>query len=155
MAAQVTSRKARLSDVPAMQRIVNGYAEHGLMLPRPLVMLYEGLRDFVVLESEGQLIAIGALHVVWDDLAEIRSLAVAPGFEGRGFGREIVNALLDEARSLGVGRVFALTYKQGFFEKLGFHVVSKDALPHKVWGDCLNCPKFPNCDEIAVERRLA
>ncbi len=143
-------RKARMRDVPELQRLINSYAEKGLMLPRPLVMLYEGLRDFVVAEDGGEIVAVGALHIVWDDLAEIRALAVAPGKEGRGYGRGLVGVLLDEARDMGIGQVFALTYQPGFFEKCGFSVVSKDTLPHKVWGECINCPKFPKCDEVAV-----
>lgn len=147
-------RKARIGDVPRMQQLINVNAEKGLMLPRPLAMLYEGLRDFVVAEEDGEIVALGALHIVWKDLAEVRALAVAPGRERRGYGRGIVNRLLEEARELGIGQVFALTYQPGFFEKCGFTVVDKNTLPHKVWGECINCPKFPNCDEVAVLRKL-
>ncbi len=143
-------RKARMGDVPEIQRLINSYAEQGLMLPRPLVMLYESLRDFMVAEEDGRIIGAGALHIVWEDLAEVRALAVAPDRERRGVGRSIVKRLLEEARALGINRVFALTYRPGFFEKCGFQVVSKELLPHKVWGECINCPKFPKCDEVAM-----
>ncbi len=148
--APVVYRKARMSDVRAMQQLINRYAEKGLMLPRPLVMLYETLRDFSVAEADGELVAAGALHIVWEDLAEVRALAVAPGWEGRGIGRALVGVLLEEARRLAVTRVFALTYQPAFFEKCGFTVVPKETLPQKVWGECINCPKFPQCDEVAV-----
>lgn len=149
-AAGVVYRKARMSDVRAMQQLINRYAEKGLMLPRPLVMLYETLRDFTVAEVDGELVAAGALHIVWEDLAEVRALAVAPGWERRGIGRGLVRVLLEEARRLAVSRVFALTYQPAFFEKCGFCMVPKETLPQKVWGECINCPKFPQCDEVAV-----
>lgn len=146
----VIYRKARIGDVATIQRLINSYAEKGLMLPRPLVSLYEGLRDFTVAEVEGELVGAGALHIAWEDLAEVRGLAVVPGYERRGIGRGLVQVLLDEARSLGIARVFALTYQPGFFEKCGFAVVDKEALPHKVWNECIHCPKFPSCDEVAM-----
>jgi amino-acid N-acetyltransferase len=147
-------RKAKMADVPKIQSLINSYADQGLMLPRPLNMIYEGLRDFIVAENQGEIVATGALHVVWQDLAEVRSMAVAPTAAGKGFGRKLVETLLDEARALGVTKVFALTYQPGFFTKCGFFIVSKEALPHKVWKECINCPKFPNCDEIAMEREV-
>lgn len=148
-------RKARMADIPTMQKLINHYAQNGLMLPRPLVMLYETMRDFVVAEEEGEIVAAGALHIVWEDLAEVRALAVAPGKERCGYGKGLVEVLMEEARSLGVSRVFALTYQPGFFERCGFTTVEKEALPHKVWGECINCPKFPHCDEVAMLRQLA
>lgn len=147
-------RKARMTDVKQIQHLINAYAEQGLMLPRPLAKIYEGLRDFMVAEEDGRVIGVGALHIVWEDLAEVRALAVAPGHERRGHGRALVQALVEEARALGIRRVFALTYQPGFFERCGFAVVSKESLPHKVWGECINCPKFPNCDEVAMLRTL-
>lgn len=139
-----------MTDVREMHRLINAFAEKGLMLPRPLVLLYENLRDFYVAEEDGRIVGTAALHIVWEDLAEIRALAVAPGQEGRGIGSGLVRVLLDEAKNLGISRVFALTYQPGFFEKCGFKQVSKETLPHKVWGECINCPKFPSCDEVAV-----
>jgi len=152
--AVLTYRKARMGDVPEMQRLINHYAAQGLMLPRSLVSLYESLRDFTVAEEDGRIVGVGALHIVWDDLAEVRALAVAPGHERQGHGRAIVDHLLDEARALGIGRVFALTYQPEFFARCGFHPVAKESLPHKVWGECIHCPKFPNCDEVAMLKEL-
>ena len=148
-------RKAKMSDIPRIQGLINLYADQGLMLPRPLNMLYEGLRGFMVAENgDGQIYATGALQVIWEDLAEIRSVAVAPEAVQKGIGRELVGHLLDEARELEVKKVFALTYQPGFFEKCGFTPIDKDSLPHKVWKECINCPKFPNCDEIAMIREV-
>jgi len=110
------------------------------MLARPRGMMYEFIRDFTVAEENGVVIGAGALHIMWEDLAEIRALAVAPEFTNKGIGRAMVNTFNQEARKLGIPKVFSLTYQQGFFEKCGFHPVSKDVLPHKVW----------NCDENAV-----
>ena len=143
-------RKAKLPDVKAIQAIVNQYAEGGQMLPRTLNELYEHLRDFHVYEKDGSLIGVCALHVSWDGLAEIRSLAVRPDRVKRGIGSELVRQCLTEAAALQVERVFVLTYQDGFFRKLGFTEVDKKELPHKIWTDCLNCVKFPNCDESAL-----
>src|SRR5512138_2693185 len=126
-------RKARIADVPAIQALVNGYARTGEMLGRPRAEIYEGLRDFTVAERDGQVAGCVALHIDWEDIAEVRSLAVAPALAGRGLGRILVTACLDEARALGIPRVYALTYKSGFFERLGFSRVEKESLPHKVW----------------------
>ncbi|HHY46841.1 MAG TPA: N-acetyltransferase [Firmicutes bacterium] len=146
----VRIRKARITDVEDIQRLVNDYADKGLMLPRPLSLIYECLRDFVVADDGSRIVGTGALHVVWSDLAEIRALAVAQDKIKAGIGRDIVKNLLDEARALGIPRVFALTYQPGFFEKCGFRRIPKEDLPQKVWKDCINCPKFPNCDEVAL-----
>lgn len=143
-------RKAKLTDVKAIQSIVNQYAEGGQMLPRTLNELYEHLRDFHVYEQDGSIIGVCALHVSWDGLAEIRSLAVRPDRVKRGVGSELVRQCLSEAGALRVERVFVLTYQNGFFRKLGFTEVDKKELPHKIWTDCLNCVKFPNCDESAL-----
>ncbi|RMG56963.1 MAG: N-acetyltransferase, partial [Deltaproteobacteria bacterium] len=113
--------------------------------------IYENIRDFFVCEDEdGGVVGVAALHVMWEDLAEIRSLAVKEGSEGGGIGRMLMDACLSEARSLGIKRVFALTYRSGFFEKFGFREVEKSTLPQKIWTDCLKCSKFPDCDETAV-----
>lgn len=147
-------RKARLTDVEAMHQLVNKYAEKGLMLSRPRIIFYECIRDFAVAEEAGQIIGAGALHVMWDDLAEVRALAVHEDFQGRGVGKKIVEFLLQEATALGIPKVFTLTYKPEFFNKLGFKEVSKDNMPQKVWQECINCPKFPNCDEICLEYNI-
>ena len=143
-------RKARLIDVKAMQALINQYADTGQMLPRALNELYEHLRDFHVYEENGSLIGVCALHVSWDGLAEIRSLAVRQDRLKRGIGAELVRHCLEEAVDLQVTRVFVLTYQANFFKKLGFTEVDKKELPHKIWTDCLNCVKFPNCDESSL-----
>ncbi len=124
------------------------------MLFRSDAELYERLRDFFVAEEGGELVGICALEIVWADLAEVRSLAVGAGQQGRGIGRALVEAVVSEARRLEIQRVFALTYEQRFFEKLGFEVVDKSALPTKVWSTCIKCPKRDGCDEIAMVRTL-
>jgi amino-acid N-acetyltransferase len=143
-------RKATLADVKAMRSLINQYADSGQMLPRSLNELYEHLRDFHVYEESGSLVGVCALHVSWDGLAEIRSLAVRKDRMKRGIGAKLVRQCLAEAAGLHVERVFALTYQDGFFRKLGFTEVDKKELPHKIWTDCLNCVKFPNCDESAL-----
>jgi amino-acid N-acetyltransferase len=143
-------RKATLADVKVMQSLVNQYADSGQMLPRALNELYEHLRDFHVYEEAGSVVGVCALHVSWDGLAEIRSLAVQKDSMKRGIGAALVRRCLAEAAELQVKRVFALTYQEVFFRKLGFIDVDKKELPHKIWTDCLNCIKFPNCDETAL-----
>ena len=143
-------RKAKLSDVKAMQALVNRYADSGQMLPRTLNELYEHLRDFFVYEENGGLIGLAALHISWDGIAEVRSLAVSQERQKSGVGTELVRQCLAEAAELGVEKVFVLTYQEAFFRKLGFTDVDKKELPHKIWTDCLNCVKFPNCDESAL-----
>jgi amino-acid N-acetyltransferase len=143
-------RKAMIKDVKTMQVLINQYADSGQMLPRALNELYENLRDFHVYEEEGVLIGVCALHISWDGLAEIRSLAVRKDKMNRGIGSELVRQCLAEAAELLVERVFALTYQDGFFKKIGFADVDKKELPHKIWNDCLSCIKFPNCDESAL-----
>jgi amino-acid N-acetyltransferase len=143
-------RKATFMDVKAIQSLVNNYADSGQMLPRTLNELYEHLRDFHVYEDNGSLAGVAALHVSWDRLAEVRSLAVRKDRIKRGIGAELVRKCLAEAAELRVERVFVLTYQAGFFRKLGFTDVDKKELPHKIWTDCLNCVKFPDCDESAL-----
>jgi amino-acid N-acetyltransferase len=143
-------RKARISDVKEIQKLLTSFASRGEMLSRSLSELYDALRDFYIYEEEGQVLGASALHIVWEDLAEVRSVAVAESAGRRGIGSMVVGACLDEARSLGLKRLFCLTYKPDFFAKFGFRVVDKSELPHKVWGDCIKCVKFPDCDEIAM-----
>jgi amino-acid N-acetyltransferase len=148
--SQITYHKLTVQDVPLVANLINGYANLGQMLPRSHHKLYQFLRDFVGAWDGDQLVGCGALALIWEELGEIRSLAVLPEWRGRGVGRGMIEYLLDEARSLGMTRVFALTYQHAFFSKLGFREVERDTLPHKIWGDCLDCPKFPKCDEIAM-----
>jgi amino-acid N-acetyltransferase len=141
--------KATLADAKEIRELVNGYADDGLMLPLSLSEVYDRLRDFSV-ERDGALLGCCSLRIVWDGLLEIRSLAVAEAARGHGVGRRLVEACLAEARELGPTRVFALTYIPDYFARFGFARVDKSELPHKVWADCVKCPKFPDCDEVAV-----
>ena len=143
-------RKAVIKDVKEIYELVESFARKGDMLHRPLNDLYANIRDFFVYEKDGEILGTCALHICWEDLAEVRSLAVKEGAAGKGVGKGLVDACLDEARRFGVRRVFALTYRPAFFEKMGFRSIEKDVLPHKIWGDCIKCVKFPNCDESAV-----
>ncbi|MBI2002234.1 MAG: RNA 3'-phosphate cyclase [candidate division NC10 bacterium] len=145
-------RKARAEDVPAIQKLVAHFAVRGDLLPRTLNELYQHLRDFFVCQVDGEVVGICALSVYWEDLAEVRSLAVQEAHGGKGLGATLVNACLVEAASLGVRRVFALTYRPGFFEKLGFRSIDKRELPQKIWKDCIKCAKFACCDETALIR---
>jgi len=149
-----TIRKAVIGDGPAVQKIVNDFASRGLMLGLSLSDYYENIRDFLVAVVEGRIVGTCALHVIWEDLAEIRSLAVDPDCRELGIGRDLVERCVDEAEALRLRRVFALTYQADFFRRLGFESVDKGELPHKVWGHCTKCTKFPNCDEEAVIRVL-
>jgi amino-acid N-acetyltransferase len=148
-------RPATIHDVPRISEIINSHAELGKMLFKSYAQLYEDLRDFGVCEVDGEVVGCAALTIIWADLAEIRSLAVDDKFRGKGVGRSLVEWTVSEARRLGIRRLFALTYEQGFFGKLGFEIVTKDSLPLKVWSDCVRCPKRDGCDEIAVVRVLA
>jgi len=143
-------RKAMIKDVKEIQKLLTHFANRGEMLSRSLSELYESMRDFYVFEEGGKLMGACALHIMWEDLAELRSVAVLEEAGRQGIGTRLVNACLDEARTLGMKRVFCLTYKPDFFARFGFRIVDKAELPHKVWRDCMNCVKFPDCDEIAM-----
>jgi amino-acid N-acetyltransferase len=146
-------RKAVIGDVTFIHRLLSDYANKGLLLPRPLSELYDHLRDHFVVEddkTQRSLIGVSALAISWEDLAEIRSLAVSEDHQGQGLGSRLVETCLEEARLLGLKRVFTLSYVPDFFIKIGFKEVDKSVLPHKIWADCLRCPKFPDCDETAL-----
>ena len=147
-------RKATVEDVKAIQNLVNHHADKGEMLPRSLGDTCDNVRDFFVYEEDGAMLGCGALHVTWVDLAEVRSLAVMDDAKSRGIGTALLAACLEDAERLNIKRVFALTYKPGFFERKGFQQIDKNELPHKVWLDCVKCVKFPDCDEVAVIRTL-
>ncbi len=154
-APAISIRKAIIGDVGRIQALVNHYASKETMLGLSLSEIYDQIRDFTVAEGPRRtLIGVCALHVIWDDLAEIRSLAVDPKIRRRGVGRSLVEHCLEEARGLQIPKVFALTYQAEFFRRIGFERVDKGELPHKVWRDCLKCTKFPNCDETAVLKIL-
>ncbi len=144
-------RRATIADVEQIQHLINQFADTGRLLPRSLSEIYDNLRDFHVYEGQDHHIGgVGALHICWEDLAEIRSLAVATQERKKGIGMKLVEACLEEARQLGVKQVFLLTYIPPYFERAGFHVVDKSTLPHKIWADCIKCVKFPDCDETAM-----
>ncbi|MFC1948815.1 N-acetyltransferase [Chloroflexota bacterium] len=142
--------KARISDAAQMHRLINHFADNGEMLARSLGELYESIRDYFVIRDNGQVIACAALHVSWSDLAEIKSVAVAEDSQRQGLGEQLVKTCLKDAVKLNIPTVFCLTYKPHFFEKFGFSQLDKMELPQKVWNECYRCPKFPNCDEIAL-----
>lgn len=147
-------RKARIADVEEMMLLINSNAEQGLMLPRSRNMLYENIREFLLAEENDQLVGVASLHILWNDLGEIRALAISNEYKRRGIGTKIVRGLEEEARELGCTRLFALTYQPEFFKFCGYQEVSKEEMPQKVWSECINCIKFPNCDEIALSRTL-
>ena len=147
-------RKAKMGDVPGIQKLINNFAGEGKMLPVSINQLYENLRDFWVYEEKNKAIACCRLHITWKDLGEIRSLAVAEKEQRQGIGNLLIKRVLKEAKKLNLKKVFALTYVPSFFEKLGFCRIPRTSLPHKIWAECLNCPKFPNCDEIAVRKEI-
>jgi len=147
-------RQATIHDVPQMQAIINSHAELGKMLFKSYAELYENLRDFAVYELGGEAVGCVGLAIIWADMTEIRSLAVAREHMGRGIGRRLVEWCIDEARRLQIRKIMSLTYEGAFFEKFGFVVVAKENLPLKVWSDCVKCPKRDGCDEIAMVREL-
>jgi amino-acid N-acetyltransferase len=142
--------KAKISDVPHIHKLINTFASRGEMLARPLSELYENIRDFVVVRKEKRIIGCAALHVLWSDLGEIKSVAVDEKLQKQGVGNELVVACLDEAKELRIASVFCLTYKPKFFKRFGLKEVDKMSLPQKIWTECYHCPKFPNCDETAM-----
>ena len=143
-------RKARVTDVVGMQQLINRFAERDEMLPRALHELYENIRDFFVIEDEGEIAGVAALHVSWANLAEVKSVAVAEQSRRMGYGSRLIQACIEDARALGISTLFCLTYKPQFFRTLGFTEVDRAALPRKVWSECVRCPKFNNCTEIAM-----
>ena len=143
-------RKAKISDIGTIFELVNDFAKQGLMLPKSQIDLYESIRDFFVIEIDNKVVACGALKVFLDDLAEIRSLATNKDFQKMGLGKMITQKLLDDAKELGIKKVFTLSYQVDFFKKQGFSLIKKEELPQKIWRDCYKCPKFPNCDENAL-----
>ena len=145
-------RKACLDDGLDIQKIINFYAKQGKMLARSLSEIYENIRDYSVAIEKGRLAGVVGLHVNWEDLAEVKSLAIKKNYQGRGLGEQLVQVALKEGRELGIKRFYTLTYIPLFFKPLGFKIITRDKLPHKVWSECVKCPKFPDCDEIAMLR---
>ena len=154
MKADIKVDRARVSDATSMHQLISYFADKGEVLPRALSEIYEGIRDYFVVRKRGRVIACAALHVTWVDLAEIRSLAVDEQAQNQRVGSALVQACLEEAKELAIPRVFCLVRKPAFFEKHGFQLIDKAELPHKVWAECYRCPKFPDCDEVALIRHF-
>ncbi|MFY9812811.1 MAG: N-acetyltransferase [Dehalococcoidales bacterium] len=148
--SSIKVEKANISEVPRIHKLVNSFAGRGEMLARPLSEIYENIRDFVVVRKGKRIIGCAALHVLWSDLAEIKSVAVDEEMQRQGVGNKLVSACLKDAEELGIETVFCLTYKPKFFEKMGLKEVEKMTLPQKIWTECYRCSKFPNCDETAM-----
>ena len=151
----MTIRPARVSDVPGIQQQIQVYADRGLMIRRSLAELYQSIREFLVaVDHENRVVGCVALHVFWDDLAEIRCLAVAEHVQGLGIGRRLVDACCNLAHELEVKSIFALTSSTGFFEHCGYQQIERTELPQAVWSECVRCPSFPNCQETALIRSV-
>ena len=142
--------KAKISDAPQIHKLANHFAQKGVMLPRALSEIYENIRDFFVIRDGEKVVACASLHVYWSDLAELRGVAVAEEYQNRRLGAKITEACINEARELGIPQAFCLTYRASFFERQGFKRVDKSELPRKIWSECYRCPKFPDCDEVAM-----
>lgn len=147
-------RKGSIKDVKKIQKLINVYANKDEMLPRSLNELYENIRDFFVFEQNGNIVGCCALHVCWQDLGEIKCLAVAKSRQRKGIGRRLLTACLEDAKKLNLKKVFALTYKPLYFKKFGFEEIDKAHLPHKIWTECIKCVKFPDCNEVALAMEL-
>ena len=147
-------RKARIRDIKHIQVLINAFARQDLMLPRSLNELYDNIRDFWVFQENKKIIGCAALHICWQNLAEIKSLAVQKNRQRKNIGARLVVVCIEEAKQLGAEQIFVLTYKPEFFRKFGFRKIKHSRLPHKVWAECINCPKFPNCQEIALLKVL-
>jgi amino-acid N-acetyltransferase len=155
MKTSLRAVKAEIPDAQAIHDLINLYAQRGDMLPRTMGEVYENLRDFYVVRGDdGIFMGCTALHIVWSDLAEIKSLAVPEAGQGRGLGSLLVEAAVEEARHIGLTRCYAMTYRPAYIERLGFVQADVMTLPRKVWNECYRCPKFPSCNEIALVKDL-
>ncbi|MCL2149344.1 MAG: N-acetyltransferase [Dehalococcoidia bacterium] len=152
---EICVKKATITNVPQIHKLINAFAEQGEMLARPLSEIYENVRDFFVVQNGNNLLGTAALHVAWADIAEVKSLAVAEANHRQGLGKMLVQACLEEAQEIGIPQVFCLTYVPDFFAHCGFAMVDKSTLPHKIWGECYRCPKYPDCDETAMAYRIS
>ena len=147
--------KAKISDVPQMHKLINHFAGRGEMLARPLSEIYENIRDYFDIIRDNKVVGCAALHIMWDDLAEIKSVAVQSDLQKQGIGSMLVKACIKEAHEMGVPTIFCLTYKPDFFSNFGLSEIDKMDLPQKIWTECYHCPKFPDCDEIAMTGEMA
>ena len=143
-----------MADAERICELINHYAELGKMLHRSLESIYEALRDFYVAEADGRVVGCVAVDIFWSDLAEIKSLAVSPEHRGKGLGRKLLAVAIEDAGRLGVRKIFTLTYERDFFAARGFEAIDRQALPEKVWRECIGCPKADACDEIAMMLHL-
>ncbi|WP_050181861.1 N-acetyltransferase [Domibacillus robiginosus] len=148
-------RKAVLGDVEQIFELVNHYAKEGLMLPRTKESLVLNLQSIFVAEEQGEVLGVASLAILGHDLAEVRSLGVKENAKGRGIGKLLVKRIIEETELIGIPKLISLTYQVTFFEKCGFEIISKSEMPQKVWTDCVHCPKFPSCDEIAMAIKTA
>ena len=155
MPHRIRIRMADTDDVDAMHALLLPYSEKKIVLPRTKDSLYQHLQEFVVADYDGKLVGLAALHVYQSNLAEVRSLVVCDSHQGMGIGKLLVEACEKVASGLGLQRLFALTYVTNFFDHLGYVVVPKESLPHKIWTACIHCEKFSNCDEVAMEKKLS
>ena len=149
-----TVEKAKIQDVPQIHKLINHFAGRDEMLPRSLSDIYENIRDYFVHRKDERVLACAAMHIIWSDLAEIKSVAVAEKCQKQGLGTVLVDACLKEAKSLGIPTIFCLTYQPAFFKKFGLSKIDKMELPRKIWTECFRCPKFPDCGEIALIRHF-
>jgi amino-acid N-acetyltransferase len=144
-------RKAVVADVSEIKKLIEPFVKDRLILPKSLHSLYSSLRDFwIMTDDAGRFIGCSAVQVCWDEVGEVRTLAVRKDMQGRGYGLELVRNCINEAKELGLKKIFTLTYKEGFFKKAGFKHIDKAKLPNKIWADCIHCPHFPDCDETAM-----
>lgn len=150
-----TLRRARTADAADIQRLIRFYADQGMMLARSLSEIYDNLRDFFIIEDDAGIVGCAACHVTWEDLAEVKCMAVREDRRSQGWGKRLLEACLDDAVNVGVRRVFVLTYVPEFFEGGGFSRIEKSELPQKIWSECIQCVHFPDCGEIALLRHLA
>ena len=146
--------RPKINEGKSIQQLVNLYASDGLLIPLSLHEVYERIREFFVYKIDEQIVGVASLHVIWEDLAELRSMAVHPNYQHQGIGKALALRCIEEGRELCIKKVFLLTYKKDFFAKVGFQLVDKSELPQKVWSDCIKCVKFPDCDEIAMSLTL-
>ena len=151
---KILIRKANIKDAVKIQKLIAYFANKDIMLSRSLIYLYENIRDYYVVTSGSELLGCCALHICWENLAEVKSLAVSESTQTKGIGKKLVNACIKEAKALRIKKVFCLTYVVDFFRKFGFRKIDRKKLPHKIWTECLQCPKFPNCDEQAMMLKL-
>ena len=149
-----TVEKAKIPDVPQIHQLINHFADKDEMLPRSLSDIYENIRDYFVYRQGERMLACAALHIIWSDLAEIKSVAVAEEYQKQGVGTMLIEACLKEVESLGIPTIFCLTYQPAFFEKFGLNQIDKMEVPRKVWTECFRCPKFPDCGEVALIRHF-